>query len=175
VADATPPVDASAFRRLVARWATGVSVVTAHDRGVDGGLTVNALLSVSLTPPSLLVSVTRDADTTPLIERSRRFAATLLAADQRGLSERFAQTLPPAEKFRGVDVHRSPSGLPLLNGGLAVWECRVVDWLPRYDHVLIVGEIVHQEVGRDADPLVFFRSGYAETDGAGRLHLPAPK
>ncbi len=72
------PVDGAEFRNLMARWATGVSVVTARDGALDAGLTVNALLSVSLAPPSVLVSLTEDADTTPVIERTGLFAVNLL-------------------------------------------------------------------------------------------------
>jgi flavin reductase (DIM6/NTAB) family NADH-FMN oxidoreductase RutF len=173
VSDVPPaPVAADAFRRWMARWATGVSVVTARDGAEDAGLTVNAFLSVSVRPPSLLVSLTLDADTTPVIQRSRAFAVNVLAADQRALSERFARTLPPVEKFRGVPLHRGLTGAALLDGTLGAAECRVAAWLPQFDHVLVVGEVLRQEGGRDADPLLFFRSGYAETEGAGRLRLP---
>jgi 3-hydroxy-9,10-secoandrosta-1,3,5(10)-triene-9,17-dione monooxygenase reductase component len=169
----TQPVDSAAFRRTMGRWATGVAVVTAREGENDAGLTVNALLSVSLAPPSLLISLTRDADTTPLIERSGRFAASFLAADQRSLSERFARTVPPAEKFRGLAVHRSPGGLALLDGALAGLECRVVSKTPAFDHLLIVGEVVFQELGRDDRPLLFVRSGYAEPEGSDALRLPS--
>ncbi|MCI4372514.1 MAG: flavin reductase family protein, partial [Thermoplasmata archaeon] len=160
---------------LMARWATGVAVVTTHDDSGDAGLTVNALLSISLTPPSLLISLTQDADTTPVIHRSGSFAVNFLAADQQPISERFAQALPAVEKFRTLAVHRGRWGAPLLDGTLGAAECRVVAWTPRYDHVLIVGEVVHQEVGRDGAPLLFFRSGYAHADGTDRLRLSPPK
>jgi 3-hydroxy-9,10-secoandrosta-1,3,5(10)-triene-9,17-dione monooxygenase reductase component len=169
------PVDSATFRRGMGRWATGVSVVTAREGETDAGLTVNALLSVSLAPPSLLVSLTREADTTPLIERSGRFSVNFLAADQRPVSERFARTDPPAEKFRGLAVHRSPGGLALLDGTLGAVECRVVSKTPAFDHLLILGEVVHQELGRDGPPLLFFRSAYAETQGSDLLRLPPPR
>ncbi len=156
------------------RWATGVSVVTAREGSADSGLTVNALLSVSLAPPSLLVSLSRDADTTPLIERSGRFAVSFLASDQRWVSERFARSDPPAEKFRDVPIHRSPGGLALLDGALGSAECRVVSKTPAYDHLLVVGEVLHQEVGRDALPLLFYRSEYSEPGSGGAVRLVRP-
>ena len=170
-----PPPDGRAFRGLMARWATGVAVVTAHDGSLDAGLTVNALLSVSLAPPSLLISLTQDADTTPIVQRSGAFAVNFLASDQRALSERFAQTLPSGEKFRGLPVHRGTTGAALLDGTLGAAECRVARWMPQYDHVLIVGEVVRQELGRDGAPLLFFRSGYAEPDPSGRVRLVPPR
>jgi flavin reductase (DIM6/NTAB) family NADH-FMN oxidoreductase RutF len=164
-------VDRAAFRDLMARWPTGVSVVTARDGVLDAGLTVNAFLSVSLTPPSVLVSLTEDADTTPVIERTGLFAVNLLAADQRPVSDRFARPVPPAEKFAGLPIHRGRTGVALLDGTLGALECRVVSRAPAYDHVLFVAEVVHSESGRDASPLLFFRSAYAEAEAGDRLHL----
>ena len=173
--DADSPVDATEFRRLMARWATGVSVVTARDRATDAGLTVNAFLSVSLNPPSILVSLMRDVDTLPLIERTGQFAVSFLTAAQRPLSERFARMIPAAEKFEGVAVHRGPHGLALLDGTLGALECRVTSLTPAHDHVLALGEVVYQESGGEALPLVFFRSTYAEPEGSDRLRLPPPR
>lgn len=172
---ASPDPGPAAFRGLMARWATGVAVVTAREGSVDAGLTVNALLSVALAPPSLLISLTRDADTTPVIERTGAFAVNFLAADQRSLSERFAQAVPPADKFRDLPLHRGATGAALLDGALGAAECRVAAWTPRYDHVLILGEVVRQELGRDTAPLLFFRSGYAEASGPAELRLPAAR
>lgn len=166
-----PPVAPASFRAIMARWATGVSVVTSRDRGADAGLTVNALLSVALEPPSVLVSLQRDVDTLPVLRRSGVFAVSLLAADQRSLSERFAQAVPSDAKFRGVAVHRGTTGAPLLDGALAVLECRLVSATPAFDHVLVVGEVVRAEEGADTAPLLFFRGRYAEAESANRLRL----
>jgi flavin reductase (DIM6/NTAB) family NADH-FMN oxidoreductase RutF len=167
----TAALDANAFRTFMSRWATGVSVVTAHHADRDAGLTVNALLSVSLKPPALLVSLSNDVDTLPLIERSGHFGVTFLSADQRPLSERFALTLPSDEKFEGVATHRAPNGSPLLDGGLGGLECRVRSRTPLYDHTLVVGEAIHAEIGIERTPLLFYRSTYAEPDGSDRLRL----
>ncbi len=173
--DPGPAVAPDDFRRLLGRWATGVSVVTARDAAGDVGLTVNALLSVALAPPLLLVSLSREADSTPVVERTGVFAVSVLAAEQRSLSERFARPAPAAEKFDGVAGHRGPGGLFLLDGSLAAFECRVTERFPIADHVLFIGEVRHAEPGADAPPLVFYRSRYAEPAGTDRLTLPAPR
>jgi 3-hydroxy-9,10-secoandrosta-1,3,5(10)-triene-9,17-dione monooxygenase reductase component len=169
------PVTGPEFRALMSRWPTGVSVVTARDGPADVGMTVNALLSVSLEPPSLLISLTRDADTTPVIERSGAFAVSILAADQRPLSERFAKAIPPEEKFVGIPFHRGRTGAPLLDAVLASAECRVVSTTLAFDHALFLGEVIGLELGREGTPLVFHHSGYAEVDPQGHLRLPAPR
>ncbi len=166
------PIDGSAFRRFMAGWATGVSIVTARHGERDAGLTVNSFLSVSLNPPSVLVSLMHDVDTLPVIDASRAFAVSFLAADQRVLSERFARAIPAAEKFHGLPVHRGPTGIALPDGTLGAAECRVVSMTPLYDHVLVAAEVVRLEAGRDVPPLLFFRSAYGEPDPEGRLQLP---
>jgi 3-hydroxy-9,10-secoandrosta-1,3,5(10)-triene-9,17-dione monooxygenase reductase component len=161
----------AAFRALVGRWATGVCIVTSRDGSSDAGLTVNALLSVALDPPSVLVSLQREADTLPVLQRSRAFAVSVLTADQRPWSERFARALPAEEKFRDVPVHRGVTGAALLDGALAVLECRVVSITPAFDHLLVVGEVLRVEEGPDVAPLVFFRGAYSEAEGHDRLRL----
>jgi len=159
----------------MSRWATGVAVVTARDGATDAGLTVNALLSVSLHPPSVLVSLMRDVDTLPVIERSRAFAVNFLSADQRPLSERFARPVPPVEKFRELPFHRSPGGIALLDGTLGALECRVTSLTPALDHILVIGEVVHDELGVPALPLLFYQSGYGEAAGPATVRLPPPR
>ncbi|MGA7861169.1 MAG: flavin reductase family protein [Thermoplasmata archaeon] len=171
---ATPArsVDPSRFRHLMARWATGVSVVTAREDGRDRGLTVNAFLSVSLDPPRVLVSITTDADAWPSIHRSGTFAVNVLAADQREISQRFASRVPPEEKFAGMDIHRGTTGAALLDGTVAVFECRVEQEIPAGDHTLVLGTVVALEEGADSSPLLFYRSGYAEAEPDDLMRLP---
>lgn len=166
-----PAVDAEAFRHAIARWATGVAVVTGHEDGHDAGLTVNALLSVSLRPPTLLVSLTFDADTTPVIERTRRFGVSLLAAEQRAWSERFAKAIPSAEKFDAVPVHRGGSGVPFLDAALATFECALERSIPIADHRLLIGTVERVEAASDAVPLLFYRSRYGEPTGSDAVRL----
>jgi flavin reductase (DIM6/NTAB) family NADH-FMN oxidoreductase RutF len=169
----TPPALAPlAYRNLMARWPTGVAVVTAREGDRDFGLTVNALLSVSLDPPTLLISLTEIADTTPVIARTGAFGVSFLSAAQRDLSDRFARTIPPEEKFRGIASVRGTLGLALLPGATATLECRVRQAVALLDHRLFAGEVVAVGPGEDATPLVFHRSSYGEAMGERSVTLP---
>ncbi len=159
------------FRTLMSRWPTGVSVVTAREGSVDAGLTVNAFLSVSLSPPSVLISLSRDADTTPIVDRTGLFAVNLLSQHQAHVSQRFALPTSSAEKFAGLPVHRASTGIALLDATLGAIECRVASRVPAYDHLLFVGEVVRLEVGLDTPPLLFVKSGYPLADRDGRVDL----
>ncbi|HUZ79532.1 MAG TPA: flavin reductase family protein [Thermoplasmata archaeon] len=157
-----PSTDPNVFRRLMGRWPTGVAIVTTRDGTTDYGLTVNGLLSVSLHPPSLLVSLGDDADTCPVVAKSRVFVANFLSAQQRSISERFALSLASEEKFRDLPLHRGVTGAAILDGSLGALECRVVSEFHVSDHRLFAGEVVAQELGVEAAPLVFHRSRYTE-------------
>lgn len=169
---AAPPMESDRFRRLMARWATGVSVVTARHDGHDDGLTVNSFLSVSLAPPRVLVSIMIDADAWMTIRQSRAFAVSVLSAHQRAISERFSKRVPSGEKFAGIALHRALTESALLDGALAVFECRVAREIDAGDHMLFLGDVVAVEEGVDAPPLVFYRSTYAEAEPDDRLRLP---
>jgi flavin reductase (DIM6/NTAB) family NADH-FMN oxidoreductase RutF len=160
-------VDATEFRQLMGRWATGVTVVTAHEQGRDYGMTVNAFLSVSLNPPSILISLGVEAETTPAIERTRRFAVNVLAEGQREISVRFANTIPSAEKFGSVAFHRGEGDVPLLEGAIARFECDVRTAWPSTDHLVFVGEVMRQSPGADDSPLLFYHGNYAAIQRTG--------
>ncbi len=170
--EGSPPVDAAGFRRAMARWPTGVAVLTTHDEGVDSGLTVNAFLSVTLAPPRVLVSLGHEAESTPRVERAGRFAVHFLAASQRAVSERFALAIPTEEKFAGLSTRPGLGGVPILLGCLAVLECVVRSALDVGDHRLFVGEVLRQHLGEEGAPLLFYQSQYVTPDPAGRITLP---
>lgn len=165
-------VDPAAFRQWMGRWATGVSIVTAREGDRDYGLTANAFLSVSLDPPTILVSLGEEANTTPVIARTRRFAVNLLRAEQEALSRHFAVVGTHDTKFTGVDLHRSAEGLALLDGTLGAITCSVSAEYPVADHRLVLGHVQSMESGAEGLPLLFFLGRYGETDGAGGVRLP---
>ena len=107
------------MREAMGHFATGVTVVTARDgEGETVGTTVNAVSSVSLQPPLLLVCLARDSHTLSAIRESSRFAINILAADQHHHSDRFAAR--GAEARAGeVPFAEHPIGVPHLDGSLA--------------------------------------------------------
>src|SRR5215813_8182837 len=117
--------DAKELRRVMGQFATGVTIITTHD-GAGGiyGLTANAVTSVSLVPPLLLVCVDRKCESFMHFFASGVFAVNVLAATQEDLSARFAKS--GGNKFAGVPHRRGALGAPILEGALAWTECRIV-------------------------------------------------
>ena len=147
--------DRNELRRVMGHFATGVTIVTTHDgAGRCYGLTANAVCSLSLDPPLVLVCVDKRAESHPAFERSRSFVVNILGSDQEELSRRFA--VSGGEKFTGLTCRNAACGAPILEGALAWVECRVVAVHEGGDHTIYVGEVDDAGAG-DGHPLLFFR------------------
>jgi flavin reductase len=157
--------DAAAFRAVLGRFATGVGVMTTVRDGIPHAMTANAVSSVSLDPPLVLVCVERTAVMAGEVAASGVFALSFLAADQAHLSDRFSDPDRPqgAAQFDGVEVEAAATGVtgaPILAGALGWLDCRVWASYDGGDHDIVVGEVVALEVGSADDPLLYYRSGY---------------
>src|SRR5205809_2635499 len=155
-------IDPSELRRVMGCFATGVTVITTRDQnGRPYGLTANAVTSLSLEPPLLLICVDRKAETFPHFFDSKIFVLNILAEGQEEVSRRFATT--GGEKFAGLEFRLGRLGTPVLAGTLRHVECRTSDTLEGGDHVLHIGEVEHAEA-RDGRPLLFFAGKYRHLD-----------
>jgi flavin reductase (DIM6/NTAB) family NADH-FMN oxidoreductase RutF len=155
-------VSGTEFRHAIGHFATGVTVVTSV--GADGqpvGTTANAISSLSLDPPLILVCFDRASATLEAIAGHRAFAVNVLAARQQHLSANFARR-GLAAAWDGVRHRRGPTGSPRLDGVLASLECTLEHRLDGGDHEIVVGRVREVETGgTDTEPLVFWRGGYA--------------
>jgi len=152
--------DSAAFRALMSQWPTGVTVVTTADGATPVGCTVNAMMSVSLSPALLVVALATGSHTLAAIRRHGRFALNLLTADQQHLCRQFA-TGEQSERFAGVR-HRWHEDVPLLVDVGTTTVCHVRELIACGDHVLVVGAPLWHRAGEQAQPLVFYRRTYRD-------------
>jgi flavin reductase (DIM6/NTAB) family NADH-FMN oxidoreductase RutF len=141
---------------------TGVTVITARDpdTGEPRGMTANALMSVSLTPPLVAVSVRRAARLHAALRRAGAYGITVLGESQEHEAHRFAGSPLPQELSPPQFTERA--GVPLLGNGLAWIAARVTAAYPAGDHTLFVGAVTALGSERaDDPPLVFHRSAFA--------------
>ena len=154
-------VQQAAFREALARFASGVTVVTARGAdGTDHGMTVSAFASLSLEPPLVVACVEASATLLPHLRAAGVFGVSILAAGQHALSARFAEH--GAHKFDGVAVVRAPEGPALLDGSVAHLTCRCVAEHAGGDHVMVVGEVIAARTLGDR-PLVYVLRDYAHS------------
>ena len=146
------------FRDTMGHFATGVCVVTAV--GPDGptGLTTNAVSSLSLDPPLLLVCFDNESRTLPVVRAAERFAVNVLRTGQEELAATFASKALAAEKFAAV-THTVDHGVPVLDDALAWLACDLLSLHPGGDHTIGVGAVTQMDHGA-GEPLVFYRGGY---------------
>ena len=145
------------YRNALARFATGVIVVTALENGKTHGMTANAFVSVSLDPPLILVSLDNRSHMHRILPAVSRFGISILAEDQRALSDHFAD----AKANRAEIQFITRSGVVLLDGAVAYFAVRVVDVRPAGDHTLYVGMVEYCEC-RDDKPLLFYAGKYEQ-------------
>ncbi len=150
--------DPELFREVFGRFATGVAVITSAGSAGAGGMTANALCSLSLDPLLALVCFENRARTLPIVRESGRFAVSLLAADQGRLAGVFASKLPEAEKLDGV-AHRLEQGMPVITGSLAWAVCDLRELIAGGDHTIAIGEVTALGLG-EGTPLLWFEGRY---------------
>ena len=145
--------DPKMLRRALGCFPTGVAVVTTV--GTDGapiGLTISSFNSVSMDPPLILWSLTRQAGSLEAFKSHGAFAVNVLSAEQEPLCRHFAG----AEGDRFADLAWRPGikGIPVLEGAVAVFECRNWALYPGGDHEIFLGEVIRYDHW-DTVPLVF--------------------
>ena len=159
-------VSPARLREAMGHFATGVTVVTSV--GADGepvGTTANAVTSLSLEPPLVLVCFDLGSATLAAIRGHGAFAVNVLGHRQRQLSANFARR-GPAAVWDEVRHQRGPTGSPRLADVIAVIECTTEQTLPGGDHEIVVGRVRHVETNGDgATPLLFWRGEYTTLEG----------
>jgi len=144
-------------RKIFGHFATGITIVTTDGAGGPHGLTANAVASLSLDPPLVLVAVEKKAQTLGYLKLNRCFAINILRVDQEEISRRFAT--PGPKDFSDLKLRKGETTAPILADCLAFVDCRVVEVLPGGDHEIFVGEILAGEV-HGGEPLLYYAGRY---------------
>ena len=166
----TQALDALEYRRVVGRFATGVTVVTATVDGEHHAMTCNSFTSVSLDPVLVLFCPEKVARFHDVVLSAGQWAVSVLGQSQEGASRLFARRgRPLQDQFAGIDHTYGPlTGAVVLDGALASLECRTVSTADAGDHTVVIGEVLGLGVpDPDADPLLYYEGSY-------RSFRPAP-
>jgi 3-hydroxy-9,10-secoandrosta-1,3,5(10)-triene-9,17-dione monooxygenase reductase component len=152
------PLDPELFREVFGRFATGVAVITGAGPAGAGGMTANALCSLSLDPLLALVCFENEARTLPIVREAGRFGVSVLSSEQRQLAGVFASKLPERQKLDGV-AHRLEHGAPVIEGAVAWAVCTLRELIAGGDHTIAIGEVIALGLG-DGDPLLWYGGQY---------------
>ncbi|GII76204.1 flavin reductase [Sphaerisporangium rufum] len=159
-----PVADARSLRRAFGTFATGVTVVTTGG-DTPHAMTANSFTSVSLDPPLVLICVDRGAVMHRCLTETGYFGVSVLAAHQEDAALHFANRWRTLGAAQFDDVDWLPGGLtgvPLLDGTLASFECELWRTYDGGDHTIFIGKILtlHQQTDRDA--LLVFKGKFRQ-------------
>jgi flavin reductase (DIM6/NTAB) family NADH-FMN oxidoreductase RutF len=152
------PVHPDALRDAMARFPTGVTVVTAIGPAGPAGATANAVASLSLEPPMMLAALDLGSRTLVAVEHARIYGVNVLAGDQADIARRFSTKDPHPEKWDGVEWSER-SGAPRIEGS-AIWvACELQEVHAGGDHAIVTGLVTEVEAG-GGEPLLFLDGQY---------------
>lgn len=166
-----PPSSADAYKALARSWAATVTVVTARrsnavaasDAPELDGFTATAFLTVSMSPPIILVSATATSSAFTMLRDASAFAVNLLASDQMEIASAFAK--PAAERaaiWERFAWTKDEAAVPLLGGTTGAFSAKVRQLVDAGDHVLVLGDVTAIHVGERTDTLVYHDRGYGK-------------
>lgn len=155
-------IDRDAFKSLVGKFPSGVTIVTTHDEnGEPAGATVSAFSSISMEPPLVMIALGTQGRLTAALRKCSAFAINILREDQQGLALQFAR---PGDRFAGIEMSacdvRDATDVPVLCDALATLVCRVYGQAIVGDHTVFIGEVIGGRV-REGAPLVHCSSRFA--------------
>ncbi len=154
-------IEENAFRQTMRLWATGVTVVTSAFQGKTHGMTVSSFTSVSATPPVVCVSLNNQARTHQLIEQSGVFGVTILEESQGAVSDCFAgRVSEDGDRFSGIPVFTMETGSPLIQGGIAFFDCKVVQKIKFGQNTVFFGEVQALRYQQSGNPLLYTNRAY---------------
>ena len=153
-------IDKSVFRKVLGRFATGITIVTGlAEDGIPVGLTVNAFTSLSLDPPLVLFCLDNSTACREAFTKGKGFALNMLSEDQQNLSVIFSSRIE--DRFAGVEFQKWDTGVPILSGCLANLECSIDAVHDGGDHQIIVGRVNRLDQTGMGKPLLYFDGNYA--------------
>lgn len=152
------------FTDALSRFATGVTIVSVRDERDDVATTATSLMSTSLRPPLVALSVATDSYLAEVVGRRDLWAASVLGSHQKQLAGRFAASGRPSPRLLLADTphHRGPNTEALIiEGGLTALECRTTERIETGDHTLVVAEVLAVAyIGFSRTPLLRYAHAY---------------
>jgi flavin reductase (DIM6/NTAB) family NADH-FMN oxidoreductase RutF len=159
-------VSSGDFRSAMRHLAGGVSVITVGRAEDITGMTVTSVSSLSVDPPTLIVSINRESSSWPLLKRFGVFGVNILTADQLDIAERFTgkRGLKGADRFAGAEWTTRVSGVPLLVDALAAVDCEVEEIVERHSHAIVIGRVLDLQVSKRTAALAYWQGQYVAID-----------
>lgn len=149
----------AALRKVLGRFVTGVTVVTAVGASGPVGVTVNSFTAVSLDPALILFCLKASSDICSDFDTVSSFAVNILSERQEEISRRFARSA--RRWIEGIACKSVSTGAPVLTEALAYLDCDLEDRIEVGDHVIMLGRVRDFGAQRsELRPLTFYAGRY---------------
>lgn len=156
------------FRTTMRRFPATVTVITSCGvgDGRDHGMTVTAVTSVSMDPPSLLICLNNRTLLHELLLCRPDFVVNVLTQEQIGISDAFSGKVAPEERFQGGGWKRHENGVLCLPAAHAAIACRRVAAMPYGTHTVFIGQVISADVNEGTRPLLYENAQYCASNPA---------
>jgi flavin reductase (DIM6/NTAB) family NADH-FMN oxidoreductase RutF len=148
------------FRATMRKFPATVTIVTAHDGKRDHGMTVTAVTSVSMSPPSLMVCLNNRTLLHEMLVSQANFAVNVLSHAHPEISDAFSGKVDPDQRFATGGWQRDPAGMMVLPSAHANVVCRRMGAIPYGTHTIFIGEVTRAQVDDRTRPLLYAESSY---------------
>jgi flavin reductase len=147
------------FKEVFSRLASGVCVVTFWRAGRLHGFTATSVTSVSMKPMRVLFCLSETSESYPYLTPGSAVGISILNADQRALSDRFASKVA-AGAYDDVRICERAAHAPLLDGALGHVTGIVADHIPSGDHTIVLCDVTSAHAENDGAPLLYCKRAY---------------
>lgn len=154
------------FRATMRKFPATVTVVTGHKDGADHGMTVTAVIPVSMDPPSIAVCLNQQTFLHEILISSAEFVVNVLSHQQQHLSDAFSGQIEPRERFRLATWNRDETGVLKLVDAHANIVCQRVAAVPYGTHTLFIGRVLSSSLGQSTDALLYKNATYCRSKPA---------
>lgn len=150
------------FRDAMATLGAGVNVITTNGPAGKCGLTATAVVSITDSPPTMMVSINRNSATNETFKENTRMAVNILTAEQQLVAEYFGGMHPVSmeERFEKFEFAEGRGGLPILKNAIANLEGSIVATHEVGTHTLFIIELDNMQIKDDGDALIYFNRGF---------------
>lgn len=162
VARQKPQAVEAGFKDAMRYLAGAVSVITVGQGEDRTGFTATSVCSLSVDPPSVLVSVNRSSSSWPVVQRHESFCVNILADAQRHIADRFAGRDGSVgnQRYENAQWRELATGASALSDALAVLDCELEEAIVRHSHAILIGRVTAITVQPEAQPLLYWHGDY---------------
>lgn len=155
----TTTVRADDFKIAMRHLSAAVSIVTTAAGSEVCGITVSSVASLTVDPARLLVCVNVAGRAYRLLSQSRIMAVNVLAGKHEHLARAFAgMNTDQCKHFVDGEWSTMVTGAPVLDGAVAVFDCKISDMFVTHSHAVIFGDVV-AAMAQPLDDCLLYRDG----------------